>query len=118
MACEEHNHDEIIKKVQEKLPKDEILCDTADLFKVFGDTTRIKILFSLIDNELCVTAISTLIGMSQSSVSHQLKILKDYNLVGRRRDGKTNMYYLADDHVRTIIAQGLEHLLEEYDIEM
>lgn len=108
-----HNHDVLLAKVREELPTDELLCDLADLYKTFGDTTRIKILFSLLDSELCVCAIAELLSMTQSAISHQLKTLKQSKLVGCRREGKTVYYFLADDHVRTIIAQGFEHLLEE-----
>ena len=90
-----------------------LLFDLSDLFKIFGDTTRIKILFSLFESEMCVCAIAELLGMTQSAISHQLKTLKNANLVGNRREGKTIYYFLSDDHVRTIIAQGFEHLLEE-----
>lgn len=108
----EHNHDEILCRVRHDLPTDELLCDLADLFKIFGDTTRMKILFSLLESEMCVCAIAELLGMNQSAISHQLKILKDANLVGNRRDGKTIYYYLLDGHVRAIVAQGFEHLIE------
>ena len=108
----EHNHDAILKKVREELPTDELLCDLADLFKIFGDTTRVKILFSLLESEMCVCAIAELLGMTQPAISHQLKTLKDANLVGNRREGKTIYYYLADDHVKSIIGQGFEHLIE------
>lgn len=108
-----HNHENILSKVRHDLPTDELLCDLSDLFKIFGDTTRVKILFSLIDNEMCVCAIAELLGMTQSAISHQLKALKNANLVGNRRDGKTIYYFLTDGHVRTIVAQGFEHLIEE-----
>jgi DNA-binding transcriptional ArsR family regulator len=108
-----HNHDAILKKVRDELPTDELLCDLSDLFKLFGDTTRTKILFSLFESEMCVCAIAELLGATQSAISHQLKILKDANLVGNRREGKTVYYYLSDGHVRTILAQGFEHLLEK-----
>lgn len=108
-----HDHSEAIKAVTAELPSDELLCDLGDLFKLFGDTTRIKILYSLFESELCVCAIAELLKMEQSAISHQLKILKDAKLVGCRRAGRTNTYFLADDHVRTIIGQGFEHLMEE-----
>lgn len=108
-----HDHSAALQMVQHNLPKEERLCDLADLFKVFGDTTRMRILFSLFESELCVCAISELLGMNQSAISHQLKVLKDANLVANRREGKTIYYYLADDHVRTIIGQGYEHLEEK-----
>ena len=110
----EHNHDAILEKVRKELPTDELLCDLADLFKLFGDTTRIKILYALLESEMCVCAIADLLGMTQSAISHQLRILKDADLVGKRREGKTIYYFLSDDHVRTIVAQGFEHLIEEH----
>ncbi len=111
----EHNHDAILRKVRQDLPTDELLYDLADLFKLFGDTTRMKILFALLESEMCVCAIAELLGMTQSAISHQLRILKDANLVGNRREGKTIYYFLSDDHVRTIIAQGFDHLIEDYE---
>ena len=108
-----HNHDEVLNMVRNELPTDELLCDLADLFKVFGDTTRMKILFSLFESELCVCAIAELLGMAQPAISHQLKVLKNNKLVGSRREGKTIYYFLADNHVRSIIAQGFDHLIEE-----
>ncbi len=109
----EHSHDEILGRVRHDLPTDELICDLADLFKIFGDTTRAKILFALFETEMCVCAIAELLGMTQPAISHQLKVLKDANLVGNRREGKTIYYYLADDHVRMIVAQGFEHLIEK-----
>lgn len=108
-----HNHDEKLKKATANMPGDRVLFELSDLFKVFGDTTRMKILFSLYEGELCVCAIAELLKMEQSAVSHQLKILKDANLVSFRREGKTNCYFLADEHVKSIIAQGLVHIEEE-----
>ena len=106
----EHNHEKMLDMVRHELPTDELLCDLSDLFRLFGDTTRVKILFSLFESEMCV---AELLGMTQSAISHQLKILKDANLVANRREGKTIYYFLSDDHVRTIIAKGFEHLIEE-----
>lgn len=108
-----HNHNEILLKVRHDLPKDELLCDLSDLFKIFGDATRVKILFALSESEMCVCAIAELLGMTQSAISHQLKNLKDANLVGNRREGKTIYYFLADDHVATILSNGFEHIIEE-----
>ena len=108
-----HDHTDVLNNVKRELPEDEVLCDLSDLFKIFGDTTRVKILYSLFESELCVCAIAELLGMNQSAISHQLRILKDVNLVANRRAGKTVYYYLADDHVRTIIAMGFEHLTEK-----
>ena len=109
-----HDHEHILCKVRGELPQDELICGLADLFKVFGDTTRMKILYSLFESELCVCAIAELLGMTQSAISHQLKVLKNANLVANRREGKTIYYFLADEHVRTIVAQGFEHLIEKY----
>ena len=108
-----HDHAESIKLARENMPKDELLCDLGDLFKIFGDTTRIKILYLLFESELCVLDMTELLGMEQSAVSHQLKILKDAKLIASRREGKMNVYFLSDDHVRSIIGQGFEHLTEE-----
>ena len=108
-----HNHHNILQKVREELPTDELLSDLSDLFKVFGDTTRIKILFALFESELCVCAISELLSMEQSAISHQLKKLKAANLVASRREGKTVYYALADEHVHNLIAVGFEHLIEK-----
>ena len=109
----EHNHEKMLDMVRHELPTDELLCDLSDLFRLFGDTTRVKILFSLFESEMCVCAIAELLGMTQSAISHQLKILKDANLVANCREGKTIYYFLSDDHVRTIISKGFEHLIEE-----
>ena len=109
----EPNHEKMLDMVRHELPTDELLCDLSDLFRLFGDTTRVKILFSLFESEMCVCAIAELLGMTQSAISHQLKILKDANLVANRRECKTIYYFLSDDHVRTIIAKGFEHLIEE-----
>ena len=108
-----HDHEAILQKVRQELPTDELLCDLSDLLKIFGDTTRIKILYALLESEMCVCAIADLLGMTQSAISHQLRILKDADLVGKRRQGKTIFYSLADEHVRTIVAQGFEHLMEK-----
>ena len=109
-----HDHGDILEKVRRELPTDELLSDLSDLFKIFGDTTRCKILYALFESEMCVCAIADLLGMTQSAISHQLRILKDADLVGKRREGKTIYYHLSDDHVRTIVAQGFEHLIEEH----
>lgn len=101
-----------LSKIDSQIPEDEILYDLADLFKIFGDTTRIKILYALREAELCVGDIAELLKMNQSAVSHQLKILKQSKLVKFRRDGKTIWYSLADNHVVTIIDQGMDHIQE------
>ena len=113
MARKQHDHSALLGEVREKLPDEDMLCDLADLFKIFGDTTRMRILYSLFESELCVCAIAELLGMTQSAISHQLKVLKENDLGGSRREGKTIYYRLADDHVRTIIGQGYDHLTEE-----
>ena len=102
----------IIEQLRQNLPEDEILYDLSELFRVFGDTTRIKILYTLFESELCVNDIAQLLGMTQSSVSHQLRILKNAKLVKFKRDGKQMIYSLDDDHVRSMIALGLEHTEE------
>lgn len=96
------------------MPNDEMLYDLADLFKIFGDTTRIRILYALMKGELCVNVIAERLGMTQSAISHQLRLLKDSNLVETRRNGKQICYSLADYHVSTIIGQGYEHLSEKW----
>jgi len=105
-------HEDAVGRVLDEMPDDETLYDLAELFKVFGDSTRIKILYALFEAELCVCDISKLLGLTQSAVSHQLRVLKGSRLVKFRRDGKTVFYSLADDHVRKIIAQGMEHVSE------
>ena len=107
-----HDHSELLKKIKKDMPADELLQDLADLFKVFGDTTRIKIMYALYEGEMCVCAISELLNMTQSAISHQLKTLKDANLVSARRDGKEIYYSLSDEHVKSIIAEGYEHITE------
>lgn len=100
------------KCIFETMPDDELLYELADLFKVFADTTRIKILYALMESEKCVADISEIIHASQSAVSHQLRILKQAHLVKFQRDGKNVIYSLADDHVYTMLAQGLTHICE------
>ncbi|MCQ2502405.1 MAG: metalloregulator ArsR/SmtB family transcription factor [Saccharofermentans sp.] len=107
-----HNHEDALSHVKAEMPTDEQLQDLGDLFKVFGDTTRIKIMYALYEEELCVCAISELLDMTQSAISHQLKTLKDANLVASRREGKTIYYRLSDEHVISIIAKGYEHITE------
>ena len=112
-CCEEvHVHQEVLDRVKPDEPDVESLYELAELFKVFGDSTRIRILYALFEAELCVCDIAALLGMSQSAISHQLRVLKQSKLVRNRRDGKTIYYSLADDHVRTIIGQGMEHINE------
>ena len=107
-----HAHEDIIAKVNENMPDEEILYDLAELFKIFGDSTRIKILYVLFEAEMCVCDIAQLLNMTQSAISHQLRALKQSKLVKYRREGKTVFYSLADDHVRSILDQGMEHVAE------
>ena len=112
-CCEEHCiHENLVDKVLKELPDEDALYDLAELFKVFGDSTRVRILVALFESELCVCDISESLGMTQSAVSHQLQILRTNKLVKSRREGKQMYYSLADDHVVTIISQGLSHILE------
>ena len=111
--CEtEEIHEELLHIVEEKMPPEEALYDLSELFKVFGDSTRIRILFVLFEAEVCVCDLAKALNMTQSAVSHQLRILKQNRLVKSRRAGKSVFYSLADEHVRTIIDQGLEHIEE------
>lgn len=103
-------HEDALQFVQEHMPGEDSLYDLAELFKVFGDSTRIRILFVLFEAEVCVCDLAEALGMTQSAISHQLRILKQNKLVKSRRDGKQVFYSLADEHVRTIIGQGMEHL--------
>ena len=112
-CCEECAvHDEVVQSVRGMLPDDDDLYDLAELFKVFGDSTRIRILFVLFESEMCVCDIAQLLNMTQSAISHQLRALKQSKLVKYRREGKTVFYSLADGHVRTILGQGMEHVAE------
>lgn len=105
-------HENVVKKVQDHMPTEEKLIDLADFFKVFGDTTRIKILYVLFQSEMCVCDIANLLNMTQSAISHQLRTLKQMQLVKFRREGKTVFYSLSDSHIKTIINQGMEHINE------
>lgn len=104
--------EDIIRQVRDHQPDDEYLYDLAELFKVFGDSTRIKILYALFESELCVGDLAAVLEMNQSAVSHQLRILKDAKLVKFRREGKSIFYALDDDHVRTILSMGMDHVEE------
>ena len=108
----EEIHEELVKIVNETMPEETELYDLAELFKVFGDSTRIRILFVLFEAEVCVCDLAQVLNMTQSAISHQLKILKQNKLVKNRREGKSIFYSLADNHVRSIIAQGREHIEE------
>lgn len=105
-------HDDIVNSVKEKMPDEEKLYDLAELFKVFGDTTRIKILWALAESEMCVCDIAVLLNMTQSAISHQLRVLKQTRLVKNRKDGKIVFYSLNDAHVKHIFEQGLIHINE------
>ena len=111
--CHCHGHGEkLAAKINEEMPQEEELYDLAELFKVFGDSTRIRILYVLFESEMCVCDIANVLGMTQSAISHQLRVLKQNRLVSFRREGKSIIYSLADDHVRSIINQGYEHISE------
>jgi ArsR family transcriptional regulator len=107
-----HVHEGLVKQIQQVMPDEDSLYDLAELYKIFGDSTRIKILYVLFESEVCVCDIAQLLNMSLSAISHQLRILKQASLVKFRREGKTVFYSLADDHVRTILDQGMEHITE------
>ena len=109
---QEHRHPEHIEAVRRLMPDDDSLYDLSEVFRVFGDSTRIRILYALFESELCVCDLATLLGLTQSAVSHQLRILKDAKLVKFRREGKSIFYTLDDDHVRAILSMGMEHLSE------
>ena len=105
-------HEDIVNRVMQVMPADQQLLDLAEFFRVFGDSTRIRILYVLSQSEMCVCDIAGLLKMGQSAISHQLRVLKQMRLVKFRRDGKTVFYSLADGHIETILAQGMEHICE------
>lgn len=105
-------HDDAVRMVQKKMPEEELLKELADFYKVFADPTRIKILCVLLESEMCVCDLAEVLGMTQSAISHQLRVLKQMKLVKNRREGKTVYYSLADGHIQTIISQGMEHITE------
>ena len=107
-----HVHEHTVEKVMEVMPAGEELQNLAEFFRVFGDSTRIRILYALSQSELCVCDIASLLGMGQSAISHQLRILKQMRLVKFRREGKSVLYSLADSHIEMILAQGMEHIGE------
>lgn len=112
--CDCHTiHEDIVSDVRNHMPEEDILLDLADIFKVFSDSTRVKILYALFRAEMCVCDIAVLLGMTKSSISHQLRILKQANLVKYRKDGRVVYYSLADDHVKSIFNQGLLHVCED-----
>ncbi|ABR46368.1 regulatory protein, ArsR [Alkaliphilus metalliredigens QYMF] len=103
-------HEDIVNRVKESMPQEEKLYDLAELFKVFGDTTRIKIIYALFESEMCVCDIAALLGMNQSAISHQLRVLKQAGLAKYRREGKVVYYSLDDEHVKNIFDQGYTHI--------
>lgn len=107
-----HVHEDTVREVQKSLPAEEELLDLADFFKVFGDVTRIKILCILLQSEMCVCDLAQALNMTQSAISHQLRMLKQMKLVKNRREGKTVFYSLADGHIKSIVNQGMEHIRE------
>lgn len=112
-CCEENVvHENLLTEVRRKLPPEEALYDLAELFKVFGDSTRVRILFVLLEEEVCVCDLSDMLSMTPSAISHQLKILSRAKLIRSRREGKSVFYSLSDDHVRTMLDQGMEHITE------
>lgn len=112
-VCEcEIIHEDVVKRVKATFPKDEMIFDLADFYKIFGDTTRVKILYALDKSQLCVCDISAILGMSVSAVSHQLRTLREADLVRSTRQGKIIYYSLADQHVKSILECGFEHILE------
>ena len=113
-VCECHQvHEDLLKTVEETMPPEEELYDLAELFKIFGDSTRIRILFVLFEAEVCVCDLAQVLNMTESAISHQLRILKQNKLVKSRRSGKSVFYSLDDEHVRMIIAAGQQHIEEE-----
>lgn len=107
-------HDDKVKKAEESKPSEEMIVDLSELFKVLGDPTRIKIIYALFESEMCVCDIATLLGMTQSAISHQLRVLKKSRLVKNRKEGKTVFYSLDDDHINQIFDCGLSHVKEMY----
>jgi ArsR family transcriptional regulator len=106
-------HEEVVNKVKARMPEEEILYELAEVFKVFGDSTRIRILWALDEAEMCVCDIAYLLNMTQSAISHQLRVLKQAKLVRNRKEGKVVYYSLDDEHVRMIFDQGLAHIKEK-----
>jgi ArsR family transcriptional regulator len=112
-CCCDVIHEEVVNQVKGKMPQEETLYDLAELFKVFGDSTRIKILWALDEAEMCVCDIAALLNMTQSAISHQLRVLKQAKLVKNRKEGKVVYYSLDDEHVKQIFNQGLVHINED-----
>ncbi len=107
-----HVHDDTVKRIKEQMPEEDALYDLADFFKIFADSTRIKMLYVLSYSEMCVCDLADMLNMTQSAISHQLRTLKQMDLVRNRREGKTVFYSLADDHIKAILNQGMEHIEE------
>ncbi len=105
-------HEEKVQQVQEMMPDEDRIKELADFYKVFGDATRVKILYVLLESEMCVCDLAAILRMTQSAISHQLRVLKQMKLVKNRREGKTVYYSLADGHIQNIISQGMEHIME------
>lgn len=105
-------HKDLVDEVKDKMPQEDVLYDLSDFFKVFGDSTRIKIMWALDESEMCVCDLAVLLNMTKSAISHQLKSLRQANLVKHRKEGKVVFYSLADEHVRAILEMGLEHICE------
>jgi len=112
-CCEIHEvHENLVHQIEDGMPSEELIQNLADFYKVFGDVTRVKILCVLFQSELCVCDLAEVLGMTQSAVSHQLRVLKQAKLVKNRREGKIVYYSLADGHIQSIINQGMEHIVE------
>ena len=105
-------HEDVVKSVKNQMLKEDILFDVSDFFKILGDSTRAKIMWALDKNEMCVCDLASLLGMTKSAISHQLKVLRDANLVKYKRLGKMVIYSLDDDHVKTIFEMAIEHVCE------
>ncbi len=113
MCCDEIVvHEDLLLLIKNEMPCEKTLIDLAELFRLFGDSTRIKILYALSKSEVCVCDLAEALGMSSSAISHQLRLLKAGKLVKNRREGKNVFYSLADDHVKTIVNQGMDHIIE------
>ena len=112
-CCETHHvHENLVHQIEDGMPSEEMMQDLAEFYKVFGDVTRIKILCTLFQSELCVCDLAEVTGMTQSAISHQLRVLKQMKLVKNRREGKIVYYSLADGHIQSILNQGMEHIVE------
>ena len=113
-CCEAYEvHEDKIRAANEQMPDEDELYDLAELFKVFGDSTRIRILFVLFQSEMCVCDLAQSLNMNQSAISHQLRVLKQAKLIKSRREGKSVFYSLDDSHVRMILSMGMEHAKEQ-----